>query len=85
MIILCDDDNWNAYKILLKYKVVLFVKVWWQPVCYLLKNAVFKYCFILIVLGQDTSTPGSIERPQRCDRGVTGGRSITLHSGQTGN
>jgi hypothetical protein len=57
------------------YKKCFFM--WWN--CY------FKYCFIFIVLGQDTSTRGSIEWPQRCDRGVTGGRSITLHSGQTGN
>jgi hypothetical protein len=49
------------------------------------KLSVLKYCLIMIVLGQDTSTPGSIKRPQRCDKGVTGGRSLTLHSGQTGN
>ena len=46
---------------------------------------VLKYCLILIVLGRDTSTLGIIERPQRCDRGVTGGRRLTIHSGQTGN
>ena len=30
---LCDDDNWIVYKILLQYKVVLFVKIWWEIVC----------------------------------------------------
>jgi len=49
------------------------------------KLFVLKYCFIFIVLGQDTSTPGNMEGPHRCDRGVTGGRSLTVHSGQTGN
>ena len=49
------------------------------------KVFVLKYCFIFIVLGQDTSTPGSIQGPQRCDRVVTGGRSVNVHSGQTGN
>ena len=49
------------------------------------KLSVLRYCFIFIVLGQDTSTQGSMEGPHRCDRGVTGGRGITIHSGQTGN
>jgi hypothetical protein len=49
------------------------------------KLSVLRYCFIFIVLGQDTSTQGSMEGPQRCDRGVTGGRRLTIHSGQTGN
>ena len=48
------------------------------------KLSVLRYCFIFIVLGQDTSTQGSKEGPQRCDRGVTGGRCLTIHSGQTG-
>jgi hypothetical protein len=26
-----------------------------------------------------------MEGPQRCDRGVTGGGRLTIHSGQTGN
>jgi hypothetical protein len=26
-----------------------------------------------------------MEGPQRCDRGVSGGRGITIDSGQTGN
>ena len=30
---LCDDDNWIVYKILLQYKVVLFVKILWEIVC----------------------------------------------------
>jgi mRNA-degrading endonuclease HigB of HigAB toxin-antitoxin module len=34
---------------------------------------------------RDTSTPGSIEGPQRCDRDVTGSRGITIHSEQRGN
>ena len=49
------------------------------------KLSVLRYCFIFIVLGWDTSTLGSKEGPQRCDRGVTGGRGITIQSGQTGN
>ena len=40
--------------------------------------------FIFIVLGRDSSTPGSIEGSQRCDRGVTEGRGLTVRSGQTG-
>jgi hypothetical protein len=35
---------------------------------------VFKYCFIFIVLGQDTSTQGSSEGIHRCDKGSSGGR-----------
>jgi hypothetical protein len=35
---LCNHDNWIVYKLLLYYKVVLFVKIWWQNVCYLLRN-----------------------------------------------
>jgi len=49
------------------------------------KLFVLKYCIIFIVLGMDTSTLGSISGPQRCDRGVIGGRGLTVHSGQTGN
>jgi hypothetical protein len=49
------------------------------------KLSVLRYCFIFIALGWYTSTPGIIERPQRCDRGVTGGRGITIHSEQRGN
>jgi hypothetical protein len=45
------------------------------------KLSVLIYCFIFIVLGWDTSTHGNIKWPQRCDRGVTGGRSLTLRSG----
>jgi hypothetical protein len=36
--ILCNHDNWFVYKLLLYYKVVLLVKIWWQNVCYLLRN-----------------------------------------------
>ena len=43
-----------------------------------------KYCFISIVLGQDTSTPGSMAGPYICDRGVIEGRGLTVHSEQTG-
>jgi hypothetical protein len=35
---LCNHDNWIVYKILLYYKVVLHVKIWWQIVCFLLRN-----------------------------------------------
>jgi hypothetical protein len=49
------------------------------------KLFVLKYCLKMIVSGQDTSTQGSMAGPQRCDRGVTGGRRLTIHSGQTGN
>ena len=56
-------------------KCVLFIE----------KLFVLKYCLIMIVLGQNTSTPGSMGGPQRCDKGVTGGRSFTIYRGQTGN
>ena len=56
-------------------KCVLFIE----------KLSVLKYCLIMIVLGRDTSTHGSMAGPQRCDRGVTVGRRLTIHSGQTGN
>jgi len=46
---------------------------------------VFKYSFIFMVLGDDTATPGSMWGPQRCDRGVTGGRSLSVHTGHSGN
>jgi hypothetical protein len=36
--ILCNHDNWIVYKLLLYNKVVLLVKIWWQNVCYLLRN-----------------------------------------------
>jgi len=49
------------------------------------KLFVLEHCIIFIVLGMDTSTRGSIVGPQRCDRGVIGGRSLNVHSGQTGN
>jgi len=54
--------------------------------CLLLTETIFllNYCFIFIVLGHDTSIPGSMWGPQRCDRGFTGGRGLTVHSGQTG-
>ena len=45
---------------------------------------VLKYCLISIVLGQDTFTPGSMAGPHICDRGVIEGRSLTVHSEQTG-
>ena len=35
---LCNHDNWIVYQILLQYKVVLFVKIWRQHVCYFLRN-----------------------------------------------
>ena len=49
------------------------------------KMFVLKYCFNFIVLGEDTSTPGSRGGPQRCDILVTGGRGLTVHSGGGGN
>jgi hypothetical protein len=39
---------------------------------------VFKYCFILIVLGQDTSTQGSMEGKHRGDKGYSGGMGLTV-------
>jgi hypothetical protein len=54
-------------------------------VLFIEKLVVLKYCLIMVVLGQDTSTPCSMAGPQRCDRGVTGGRRLTIHCGQTGN
>ena len=43
-------------------------------------------CYLIFtVLGQDTSTPGSMGGPKRCYRGVIGGRSLNVHRGQTGN
>jgi hypothetical protein len=35
-----------------------------------------------IVLGQVTSTPGSMEWKQRCDKGSIGGRGLTVCCGQ---
>ena len=49
------------------------------------KLFVFKYCFIFIVLGQDTSTPGSIGGKHRGDKGSSGGRSLSVCCEQTGN
>ena len=49
------------------------------------KLFVFKYCFIFIVLGQDTSTPGSRDGKHRCDKGSNGGRGLTVCCEQTGN
>jgi len=45
---------------------------------------VFKYCFIFIVLGLDISTPVSREGKDRCDKGSSGGRGLTVCCGQTG-
>ena len=36
--ILCNHDNWIVYNILLYYKVMLLLKIWWQNICYLLRN-----------------------------------------------
>jgi hypothetical protein len=41
--------------------------------------------FIFIVLGQDTSTPVSKAGKDRCDKGFSGGRGLTVCCGQTGN
>ena len=49
------------------------------------KLFVFKYCFIFIVLGLDTSTPGSMDGKHRCDKGSSGGRGLTDCCEQTGN
>jgi hypothetical protein len=46
------------------------------------KLFVFKYCFILIVLGQDTSTHCSIDGKHRGDKGSIGGRGLTVCCGQ---
>ena len=45
----------------------------------------FKNCFILIVLGQDTSTQGSMEGKDRCDKGSSGVRGLTVCCEQTSN
>ena len=42
------------------------------------KLFVFKYCFIFIVLGHDTSTPVSTGGKDRCDKGSIGGRGHTI-------
>jgi hypothetical protein len=41
------------------------------------KLFVFKYCFIFIVLGHDTSTHGSRGGKDRCHKGSSGGRGLT--------
>jgi hypothetical protein len=41
------------------------------------KLFVFKYCFIFIVLGPDTSTPGSREGKHRGDKDSNGGQCLT--------
>ena len=45
----------------------------------------FKYCFIFIVLEQDTSTQGSRGGIHRGDKGFSGGRGLTVCCGQLGN
>ena len=42
----------------------------------------FKYCFIFIVLGLDTSTRGSTVGKDRGDKGSIGGRGLTVCCGQ---
>ena len=49
------------------------------------KLFVFKYCFIFIVLGLDTSTPVRTDRKHRGDKGSIGCRSHTVCCEQTGN
>ena len=68
----------------------LFIKYFYSiKLCCLLrfdeKLFVFKYCFIFIVLGHDTSTPGSMEGKGRCDKGSSGGRSLIVCCEQYGN
>ena len=46
------------------------------------KLFVFKYCFIFIVLGQNTSKTVSREWKDRCDKGFTGGRGLTFFCGR---
>jgi hypothetical protein len=41
-------------------------------------------CAHSIVLGQDTSTPVSKAGKDRCDKGFSGGRGLTVCCGQTG-
>ena len=43
-----------------------------------MKIFVFKYCFIFIVLGQDTSTPVSTGGIHRGDKSSIGGRGLTV-------
>jgi len=49
------------------------------------KLFVFRYCFIFIVLGHDTSTPVSNEERHIYDKGSSGGRGLTVCCGQMGN
>ena len=49
------------------------------------KLFVFKYCFIFIVLGLDTSTPVGKGGKHRGDKGSSGGRGLTVYCEQTGN
>ena len=49
------------------------------------KLFVFKYCFIFIVLGHDTSTHGSIAEQSICDKVSIGGRGPTVCYEQKGN
>ena len=46
------------------------------------KLFVFKYCFIFIVLGPDTSTPGSMGGRDKGDKGSSGGRGLTVYCEQ---
>ena len=46
------------------------------------KLFVFKYCFIFIVLGNDTSTQGSTGGKHGCDKGSSGSRGLSVCCGQ---
>ena len=46
------------------------------------KLFVFRYCFIFIVLVHDTSTQGSREGKERCDKGSNRDRGLTVCCGQ---
>jgi hypothetical protein len=71
---LCDD-NWILYKIFCSIELCCS----WR---FDEKLFVFKYCFIFIVLGLDTSTPVSKEGTHRCHKGSTGSRGLSVCRGQ---
>ena len=71
---LCHD-NWILYKIFCRIGLCCSWK-------FDEKLFVFKYCFIFIVLGLDTSTPVSKEGTHRCHKGSTGSRGLSVCRGQ---
>ena len=54
ILFLCNYDNWIVYKLLLYYKVVLFGKIWWQNVSYLLRNCLYLNIVLYLLFKGDT-------------------------------